>query len=448
VATGAGEEPKDVRAVVRSLPLDELRGVVLSAVDRHADVERHVLLVAARSRGDLAGLRREVDRGLRTRRFLDWRESSDWAHAAQPIVEELRAVAVRSPSAELMALLEGAVGQVVRVITHADDSNGTIGDLARQLLELHATACDVGVADPAKLAAWMVRFSCEDQDLFEADPVRYAEPLGEPGLAAYRQAIEERHERGSRLFAVRWARERMAVVDGDTNAIVALLGEDLSSPHQFVRVCEAMAELGRDDELLAWACRGIAETAGWQVAKLYDFACTVHERRGAPLEELALRQEHERMPSADTYSTLRHAADTLGAWEVERHGARRALRERDLGSFVDALLAEGDADAAWNAATEDPTWDPGLQRRARIAKAREPARPDEALSWYMLAVDETLLETGRPAYARAITILKRARRAAEAAGKDAWFIAQIADLCERHRRRPAFIAMLDKANLG
>jgi hypothetical protein len=121
-----------------------------------------VRLAAAREDGDLAALRKEVDRGLRTRRFLGYRESSEWAHAARPVVEELRSVAVASPSKDLVMLLERAIGHVVKMIMHADDSNGTIGDLARELLDVHAQACDAGVADPVKLAAWMVRFSCLD----------------------------------------------------------------------------------------------------------------------------------------------------------------------------------------------------------------------------------------------------------------------------------------------
>jgi len=91
----------------------------------------------------------------------------------------------------------------------------------------------------------MVRFSFQDQDFFEIDPVRYAAALGEPGLAAYRQAIARRD--GERSFAVRWARERLAVLDEDTQAIITLLGQDLNTPHQFIRVCEAMAELGARD---------------------------------------------------------------------------------------------------------------------------------------------------------------------------------------------------------
>ncbi len=360
-------------------------------------------------------------------------------------------VAASSPSKDLVVLVERAVEHVVKVIMHADDSNGTIGDLARELLEVHAQACDAGVADPVRLAAWMVRFSCEDQDFFEVDPVRYAGALGERGLLAYRRAIDERED-GERVFAVRWARERLAVLDGDGEAIVALLGGDLSAPHQFIRVCEAMVELERDDEVLLWAKRGIAETDGWQVEQLYDLACGVHEQRSAPLEVLSLRREqHERMASAGTYSLLRRAADAVGAWDIERDAARLALRERDLGGFVDALLNEGDrgdVGGAWSAAHEDPAWDPGSHRRLRLAEAREPQRPEQALPWYMLVADEMLLETGRRAYARAIPVLKHAHRAAEAAGQSEWFATRLADLREHHHRRPTLIAMLDKAGLG
>lgn len=84
-------------------------------------------LIAARGTGGLAQLRAEVDRSLRTRRFLDYGESAGWAGAAQPIL--------------------------------------------------------------AELAAWMVRFGFDDQDFFEIDPVRYASALGEAGPPAYRDAV-------------------------------------------------------------------------------------------------------------------------------------------------------------------------------------------------------------------------------------------------------------------
>jgi uncharacterized Zn finger protein len=65
----------------------------------------------------------------------------------------------------------------------------------------------------------------------------------------------------------------------------------------------------------------------------------------------------------------------------------------------------------------------------------------------MLVAGEELLQTGRRAYARAIAMLKHARRAASASEQDHWFSDQLLDLREQHRRRPALIQMLDKAKL-
>ena len=107
------------------MTVDQLREVVSAAVDNHRDVERHVRLIAARSAGDLAQLRAEVDRGLRTRRFLGYRESGAWARSARPILTELETAVEDAPSRELVELLQRAVGHVVKVIQHADDSDGT-----------------------------------------------------------------------------------------------------------------------------------------------------------------------------------------------------------------------------------------------------------------------------------------------------------------------------------
>jgi hypothetical protein len=73
----AKREQRDLGEIVDSLSPQALRAILASAADRHDDVERHIRLSAARVSGDLSELRAEVDRGLRTRRFLGYRESSD-----------------------------------------------------------------------------------------------------------------------------------------------------------------------------------------------------------------------------------------------------------------------------------------------------------------------------------------------------------------------------------
>ena len=440
------EDQEPLADVVASLTREQLADVVLDAADRHEDVARAVRLVAARSKGDLGTLRTEVDRALRSRKFLGYWDGMEWARAARPVVAELDRAARTAPSRELVELLQRAVGHVVKVIRQADDSSGLIGDLVRDLLEAHAIACDAGVADPIKLAGWMIRFRFADQDFFEVDPVRYQKGLGEEGLAAYREAIETIDDAGS--FAVRYARERLAVLDCDIDTIVELAGGNLSNAYQFFRVAEAMAELGRDDLVLEWTARGIAETGGWQVGTLYDLACETYARLGRPLEVLRLRRaQHERMPSLSTYAVLRKAAEEVNAWDVERDAARARLRSCDIRGFVGALLGDGDNVLAWDEAVAAPADQIDADLWLRLAESREARRPADALAVYQRIADEVLLETDRRAYARAVRILKRARAAATSAGRDSDFAAHISRLRHQHRRRPRLIAMLDTAKL-
>lgn len=426
---------------------DTVRELLLRAAVDHGDVARAVRLAAASPTDRVSALRGELG-ALSTRRHLGYRESIEWAREAGTVVDEIAAEATSAPSRELLALVELAIGRVIKVILKADDSSGMIGDLAGQLLASHEQICDTGVAEPMALAKWMVRFGFDDQDFFTVDPVRYAAALGDKGLTALRSAVEARSADFGPPFAVKYTVERLAVLDDDVDRIVELLGGDLTAAHQFIRVAEAMLELGRDDEALAWAKRGIESTSGWQVAKLYDIAAGVLAERGDEAAVLDLRREqHRRMPSSTTYGLLQKASNVVDAWPSERASAREVLAARDTGGLVDALLADGDADAAWDAAPGGDLSELGDQRWARLAEAREPSDPAGALSVYLRLVESSLRTADKRAYRAATNQLKRARRAADAAGLSDEFGEHLAALREQHRRRPTLIAMLDKAGL-
>ena len=397
---------------------------------------------------DLAELRFAIDTRLRTRRFLDYWGSSEWASEATPVVDAIEEAVAARPSAELLDLIERAVGHMVKVILRADDSNGEIGNLIAELLELHWMTCDAGVADPVKLARWMVRFALGDQDFFVLDPKRYAEALGDSGLVMYRKEIDRRRKNGGHSYALRYVDERLAVLDGDIDMVVRLLGGNLTNPYQFTQVTEAMVELGRDDDALAWAKRGIAETNGSQVAKLYDLAAGVYLRRSALDEILTLRwEQHRRMPSSATYALLRAAAEATGTWTSERSSARTVLEAEDLGGLVDVLLVDGEPDAAWRVTDDHPEWDPGQRRWKRLAERRESSHPADAMAVYFKLADADLVTTGRPAYTRAVALLKKARRAADSAGRRTEFSEHVEVLRRQFHKRPALMEMMDRSAL-
>ena len=169
---GPSDDEK-LAAMIAGLDPDDVADLLVRAALEHDDVARAVRLAAADDGDRLQVLRQAVDGSLRTRRFLDYWASSRWAADAAPVVDALRQEAERQQSKELVALIERGIGHLVKVLLTADDSNGEIGSLAHELLRLHAEVCDAGVADPAALAKWMVRFTFEDQDFFSVDPVRY-----------------------------------------------------------------------------------------------------------------------------------------------------------------------------------------------------------------------------------------------------------------------------------
>lgn len=199
----------------------------------------------------------------------------------------------------------------------------------------------------------------------------------------------------------------------DVDALVSLLGGDLSTPYQFIRVAEAVRELGLDGEPLASTKRGIGQTSG-QVAELYDLDCDLHARRQESLEVLAPRPaHHERMPSLSTYRALRTTADPHDAWPLEQDAARATLQRADPRGFVDALLRDGEIDLAWCAAAAVPPDALGADVWLRLAGSSERDRPADALAVYQRIADEALERADRRAYRSAARILKRAQTAAQ-----------------------------------
>jgi len=418
------------------------------AAAESAAIAAAVRLAVAVPADRVAILRAEADSVLRTRRHLDYREANELALAAGVVVDAMEAEAAGNPSRELLKLIELSVGRVVKVILKSDDSSGMMGDVAHRLLAIHEQVSLAGVAEPKALARWMIKFGIDEQDFFAIDPVWYAPALGDKGMAVYRDAVAERSAHGRAPFAVKHATERLAVLDGDIKAIVALLGQDLTSPHRYTRVAEAMLELARPDDALHWAERGIAATSGWQVKHLYDIAAGVHEANGDLAAVLDVRLDHhQNMPSASTYGLLRDAASTVGSWDAHVSSAREVLGHRDRGWLVDVLLADGEIESAWGLAAEDGD-DLGNERLVRLAEAYEDVDPAASVDVYVRVVESILETTDRRAYQAAVKQLKNARRAAAAAGLVDEHHSYLVGLRDEHRRRPTLAAMLDKLIAG
>jgi hypothetical protein len=137
----------------------------------------------------------------------------------------------------------------------------------------------------------------------------------------------------------------------------------------------------------------------------------------------------------------------MGVWDGERGSARAVLEAQDLGGLVDALLVDREPDSAWQVTVDHPEWDPGQRRWERLAEWRASLHPADAMAVYFHLADVELETTGRTAYTRAATLLRKARRAAEAAGRRQEFTEHVAALRTQFRKRPALIEILDRSAL-
>jgi uncharacterized Zn finger protein len=444
----APPSPDAVASYVDSLSPEDLRELVQRAAERDDILRRELQLAAAAAAEDVGAVRDLVDRTLSTRRYLDYWAAMRWAEEAQPTVDTLRSLAESpSTSSEVIPLIERAVKKAIIVLGRADDSSGLPGGVVDQLLKAHAVAARLGRPDARKLARWLVRFSCDDQDWFNPDVVDYVDALGTAGLEVYRSELQRRLAANPDHYGATHALERLAVATQDAKAVVSLLGGDLSSMYQYLRVAEAMVEMGRDQDALEWARRGLKSGGGaWMhERKLREIAATLLDRRGDTDGAMdVLREGLARGPALDAFGMLRSVASRHGRWEAEREAALVAVRARSHEDFVDALLSEGDPEMAWVAAqaggARHSTWQ-------RLAKHHAAGHELQVMEVCRDTVRELLQRADRRNYEESVPWLRRMRDSAAACGRRPEFGEFLAELRDLHRNRPTFIKILDAAHL-
>lgn len=444
-------DPAD--AWLESLDATALRALVREAATEAPGVADLVARAYITTTDDIAALRAQVEDALKPRRqFYEYRQANRYAAEAEPVVRLLVQRAAR-PSPQLLAVVERAVTLVVRTIVRSDDSSGTQGDQVCRLLDLHAQVADaLGDALDRKarrrLATWLHRFVFSGlQDYFEIAVDRYADALGAEGVAEYRRLLDWTAEAiGEETFAVRYARGRLAVLDRDPAAIIAVVGQGLAMQHQAVAVVEALDDAGLHDLAVEHAALGLglphSHQAGELVQRLVDDAAARGDI-GAVLE--LRRAAFTRDPSSTTLTAYRTAAEASGTWAEEVKAAEDLLARTRPWEWVSVLLGAHRDDEAWRFAVEHP--DAARGQWERLCARRAETAPAETVPHYQRMITETLATTGRASYVTAARLLVRLRAVCAAAGTTGEFVEFVAGTVETNRRRPTCIDELVRAGL-
>jgi hypothetical protein len=479
-------------AYLADLPTERLIEMVISQAEHDVELRTQLLLEAASAGGgplDVSSYRRTFSDALKSgsaNRRDYARTSGPWARAVLGVVGQIGDLLPDHPVA-VIDITEYALGRVDVTMSRVDDSSGWFSQIISELEAIHLKACEAARPDPVALARRLFALDVDSEwDILYDAPNRYADVLGEDGLAELQRLADERWDSLSDAerrsaershFHLVKMREHLAKAAGDVDARVELLAQDLSYPYDYVEIAEVLTEAGRGDDALAWAERGLAafDDTDHQMrgdSRLDDVALAGWTERGrtAEVDELVWRRFTER-PNLESYQRLRQLTTESGTWGEYERRAIALLEERGAASTAavanrptpinqhvaaripapathDDLIAvlawEGRLDDAWAVADEHGA---SLSVWLDLAKASETDRPLDAARAYARDVEAQIDRKKTWTYERAVEQVAFIGTLYERGGDPSGFETYLADLRHRHGQKTKFIRLLDEAGL-
>ncbi len=437
---------------------EDLVDLVVALVARDPANERVVDLHIATG-GD-AHLGRQLSEAVRavvpSSGFVDYRRGLAVARDVQEVLDEVDKVLDSRQADTVAPALKTALTRVRTLTLRADDSSGALGDACQRAADLYAKACRKGRPGGVRLARWLVKFRCESPGWPNLTLEQFVAALDDKALAAYRAGVQEADVKQAGVdhwsrFEIDLMLLELADRDGDVDAAVTLLRQREHPEYGAIvdrlrtanRPAEAVAVL---DEAVAAGRVALESNQFWIGAR--DAAATYLDI-GRPEDALGvLRRLFRGSPSRRTYAALLWGAQRAGTVEQERraawdYAADRAERAGSGALLVDLALEEGDVERAWALAEEHG---PG-QSWPVLAAAVEDARPDRAADLYEAELPTVLGPADRRSYKQAAGDLQRIRDLRRSAGQEEAFTELLGQVREQHRRRPAFLSILDRSGL-
>jgi hypothetical protein len=377
-------------------------------------------------------------------------------HEAAAIVDDL----VEAGNATgAVAVAQYALDLLATACLDARDPSRAVGDAADELVAAHVKACDAAPPDPAALADFVTSHLLGPSVIPRIDISWYTDLLGAAGLARARERCLDAMKANGAGGREQHALEQVLRAAGDVDALVAVMTanpEALGREH--LRAALELEHAGRDADALAVAERGLRQ-ASHPNADLADFVVDSYWAVGRFGDALEVRRNRfEAVRDLAAFQQLRLAALQAGDWPASREwafgllradaqqgctGVRTATWRAPDPVLIDALIDEGDLDAAWAAA-------PGLATDAQWLKLADLAaqvRPADALAVYLRQIDPLRSQAGDRAYERMARLLVSARECHRGLGTEQAFDSYLRALRAEQKRKPKLLAVLDRHRL-
>ena len=400
--------------------------------------------------------------------FVGYHEVAEWTSDVGDVIDALGDLVKSGHADAVIVLAEHAHRCADDAVQYVDDSGGEISYIEARLIEVHVEACDAARPDPVALARRLVDLELTSElDGFHRAALSYADVLGGDGIDEYRRLVSPRWEAvpdqpdrwSGDPFALKQAMIGIALASHDADELIDIMGRDLGHPDDILEICTALVDVGRIDEAIEWARRGMAEYPDrtHQLPPLRDFLSQMLRSQGEDWEAVELYWEaFVNVPSLSGYRRLlNEGADDEIAWSqrcLEELRTRMAdVSSGDGSNAPDAAAAlgtvlvqipmyEGDIEDAWTVAVE---YGCDSQSQRTLARAREADHPLDAIPVYEREVFVLIDQKKNPAYKAAVDLLDRIRMLAGRAGQPELFTSILERVRTVHKAKRNLKKLLD-----
>ena len=422
-AIPASHEQRDLLVSwLASLSKDQLVAEMLELLASDRNLRRRFELRAAARRADVDQVRSAVQNLVERDDFIEYAEARNYARDVSRAAEAIDDLIDSGAAEDAIDLARDALDCVTEAYGSADDSSGSIGAAAHELLAVHLRACQAAAPDPVDLGEYLADVIIADNYGLAPDPRDYTDLLGDAGTAAIREHVAAVYEARPEQWNARNLMESLLKTEGDIDALVAFYSGHLDDRgQQHLTIARVLDEAGRPDEALDWAERGVGGAARPDT-RLIDYLAARYSADGRRVDVVELRRSvFQAERSLANYRALRQAATESGTWQAERPKALAELsKEAKIQPawswngtvLIDALLDDGDLDAAWTAAGSGASQDQWV----RLADCSVATRPADALAVYLKAISPLTQQTGDNVYHQVARLLLSARACHEALG--------------------------------
>jgi uncharacterized Zn finger protein len=471
------QDLENIRRHLVGLDQESLIDILMKEAHESDRLFQGLSLAARRNApGDVAGaLRKEIDRALRTNRFVDYYSMRSFSRGLGSLVDEIDA-AVPKHAAACIELCEYFLSGIERKLHSVDDSDGSMRPIMERLEELHHKACLKAKPEPAALARRLFERSLKSEwDVFSRAAATHGDVMGKEGRAEYRRLAEAewakvprvepggKSQRFDGAFRITFIMETLADLAGDPDAMAAVLERDLSSAYSFLRIAEVYEKAGRRDEALSWAERGCKAFTKGTDGRLREFLAKEYQRRKRHDESLALIwSDFQERPGLNGFQELKAYAERAGQWpswrekaiELVRAGYEAAKKKSadrrwfhpDLSDLVEIFLWERDPETAW-AEAQRGGCRPELW--LKLASLREESRPQDALPIYRNEVKRLLDNAGySPDYAEVVRHVRHVRELMHRLNLQGDFSLYLDQLRTVYKRKRNFMKLLERVKPG